>query len=456
MKTDTIAAIASGLIHSGIGIIRISGGSALETADKVFHKKGCRLADQPSHTIHYGFVYDEEEKLDEVMAVVMRAPKSYTGEDTVEIQCHGGPWLMKRILQSILRHGARLAEPGEFTKRAFLNGRIDLSQAEAVMGMIQAQNDFAKNASLSQLSGRLSEAVRDMRAKILYETAYVEAALDDPEHISLDGYEKRLADVLYPMIEQIRELIRTADNGIILAEGLRTVILGRPNAGKSTLLNQLVGEERAIVTDIAGTTRDTLEENIRIGGINLRLIDTAGIRKTEDRIEQIGVDRAMSKAKEADLLIYVVDSSDTLDESDDAIIRLLRGRKAFVLMNKTDLPSCVDQKELERKTGKPVICISAKEGTGISKLKSAIEEMFDLGEIGQEGQITITNIRHKEALVAALESLQMVRESLENHMPEDFYTIDMMDAYAALGQIIGESVGEDLVNEIFGKFCMGK
>ncbi|MDD6211829.1 MAG: tRNA uridine-5-carboxymethylaminomethyl(34) synthesis GTPase MnmE [Clostridiales bacterium] len=456
MKTDTIAAIASGLTHAGIGIIRISGECAIEITDRIFRMKDKKLKDQKSHTVHYGFIYDEEVQLDEVIVVLMRGPKSFTAEDVVEIQCHGGPWIMKRILEAVIKNGARIAEPGEFTKRAFLNGRIDLSQAEAVMSLIQSQNNFAQKASMDQLKGNVSGKIKELREKILYEIAFIEAALDDPEHISLDGYSDKLMDILNPIIEQVAELIRTADNGKMLSEGIKTVILGKPNAGKSSLLNQLVGEDRAIVTDIEGTTRDVLEETIRLNGISLRLIDTAGIRDTDDKIEQIGVEKAKEQAHKADLIIYVVDSSKQLDENDKQIMEILKGKKSLILMNKIDLTANITSDELEKLTDCPVICISAKEGTGISQLEKAIEDMFDVGSIGKEQQITITNVRHKTALMEAEESLLMVRESMEMGMTEDLFTIDLMNAYEALGRIIGESVEDDLVNEIFSKFCMGK
>lgn len=456
MNTDTIAAIASGLTQSGIGIIRISGSDAVAVADRVFFIKNKKLADMPSHTIHYGVIRSGGEKIDEGIALIMLAPHSYTAEDVVEIQCHGGPLVMRKTLQAVLQSGARLAEPGEFTKRAFLNGRIDLSQAEAVMDVIRAQNDFALHSSVSQLSGMLSEKIRKMRSEILYEVAHLEAALDDPEHLPLDGYSEHLADVLHQLISEISDLIRHAESSEKLSEGIRTVILGRPNAGKSSLLNCLLGEERAIVTDIAGTTRDTLEESIRLDGFSLRLVDTAGIRKTNNIVEKMGVSRAMQQAEDADLILYVVDSSSHLDENDKEIIHFLKGRKAIVLMNKSDLPPVLDRKQLMELTGQPVIAISAREGTGMEEFRQKAAELFDIGEIGKNDQIAVTSVRHREALADALHSLELVERSIDDQMPEDFYTIDLMDAYRSLGSIIGEEVGEDLINEIFSKFCMGK
>lgn len=363
---------------------------------------------------------------------------------------------MRRILEAVLRHGARPAEPGEFTKRAFLNGRMDLSQAEAVMGLIQSRNQYALQSSLSQLKGSVSRRVEKLREKILYETAYIESALDDPEHISLDGYGETLKNVLEPMIQEVEKLVASADNGRIVSEGVRTVILGKPNVGKSSLMNVLLGEERAIVTDIAGTTRDTLEEQISLRGITLKIVDTAGIRETEDLVEKIGVSRAREMADQADFLLYVVDGSCPLDENDSQIMELIRGRKAVVLLNKTDLELMVTQEELAARTGCPVIPVSAREETGIEELEKTIEELFYKGNLDFNDQVLITSVRHKTALEDTLASLKMVMQGLEEGVPEDCLTIDLMDAYRYLGMIVGESVEDDLVNEIFGKFCMGK
>ena len=456
MTSDTIAAISSGLSQSGIGVIRISGPDAVTVADRVFHMKGKTLAGQETHTIHYGWIYDDEEKLDEGLAMLMRGPHSFTAEDVVEIQCHGGPLVMKKILSAVVRHGARTAEPGEFSKRAFLNGRMDLSQAEAVMDLIRAENEFALDVSVRQLSGKLSDEIRKIRETLLYEIAFMEAAMDDPEHISLDGYPEKLSKILSDTDQKIRHLIDTAENGKRLSEGIRTVILGRPNAGKSSLLNQLLGEERAIVTEVAGTTRDILEETVHLGGFSLRVIDTAGIRNTEDTVEKIGVERARHQAEIADLIIYVVDSSDNPDESDREILSMLTNKPSIILMNKTDLPEIQNAETLKKETGLPVIRISAKDGTGMDLLVKQIETMFDLGHIRRNDQVTITNIRHQEALAEAEKSIRMTMDSLDAGMPEDFLTIDLMEAYTSLGKILGETLEEDLVNEIFSKFCMGK
>ena len=459
MKTDTIAAIATGMSNSGIGIVRISGDDALQVISRIYrNKKGepKNLSQVKSHTIHYGYIYDGEERLDEVLVMIMKGPNSYTAEDTVEIDCHGGVFIVKKILETVIRNGARTAEPGEFTKRAFLNGRIDLAQAEAVADVIQSTNEYALKSSVSQLAGSVSRKIRELREKILYEIAFIESALDDPEHISLDGYPERLLAALEPMVKQVERLLASCDDGRVMSEGIKTVILGKPNAGKSSLMNVLLGEERAIVTDIAGTTRDTLEEHINLQGISLHVVDTAGIRDTEDVVEKIGVNRAMKAAKGADLIIYVADGSRPLDESDREIMELIHDKKAIVLLNKTDLELTVDKEALEEQCGHRVIPISAKEEHGIGDLEKEIQSMFYHGEIAFNDQVYITNARHKEALEAALRSLRMVRSSVLDGMPEDFYSIDLADAYEQLGLILGEAVDDDVVNEIFSKFCMGK
>ena len=455
--TDTIAAISTGMTSSGIGIVRISGPDAVEIADKIYDSRnGKKLADMPTHTIHYGYIRDGEEFLDEVLVMLMRGPRSFTAEDTVEINCHGGVYAMNRILELVTRKGARLAEPGEFTKRAFLNGRIDLSQAEAVIDVINAKNEYALKSSVSQLKGSVLKAVREIREKIIYHIAYIESALDDPEHISLDGYPEQLEEQTEQWIEKITSLIASAENGKRMKEGIRTVIVGKPNAGKSSLLNVLLGEERAIVTDIAGTTRDVLEEQMSLSGISLNIIDTAGIRETEDVVEKIGVKKAKTYAKDADLVIYVVDSSTQLDENDEEIMELIRDRKAIVLLNKMDLDPVTTEEMIRERLDKPVIPISAKEEQGIDRLEQTIKDMFYDGNLSFNDQIYITNMRQKAALSEALESLKQVMTSIQNQMPEDFFSIDLMNAYEELGSITGESVGEDLVNEIFSKFCMGK
>ena len=458
MTSDTIAAIATALTNSGIGIIRVSGNEVFDIVDRIFRPKNKRkkLKEEKTYTVHYGHIQDGDEIIDEVLAIVMRGPHSYTAEDTVEIDCHGGVLVMKKILETVIKYGARMAEPGEFTKRAFLNGRIDLSQAEAVIDVINSKNNYALKSSVSQLSGSMSKKVKELREKLLFEIAFIESALDDPEHISLDGYPEKLKVTVNDMQEELNRAISTFDSGRVLSEGIRTVILGKPNAGKSSLMNVLVGEERAIVTDIAGTTRDTLEENIRLHGISLNIVDTAGIRETEDVVEKIGVDKARANADDADLLIYVVDGSCPLDENDYQIMNLIEGRKSIVLLNKTDLEMVLTPEEIKEKTGKEVVAVSAKEQRGIDLLEEKIKELFLSGEIDFNDEVMITNVRHKTAMSEALKSLSLVKQSIEDQMPEDFYSIDLMNAYEQLGTIIGESLEDDLVNEIFNKFCMGK
>lgn len=457
MITDTIAAISTGMTNSGIGIVRISGEEAFEIADRMYvSRSGKKLAYMPSHTIQYGFIQDRGEVIDEVLVMLMRGPRSFTAEDTVEINCHGGVYAMKRILELAIKCGARPAQPGEFTKRAFLNGRIDLSQAEAVIDVINAKNEYALKSSVSQLKGSVLKVIKEIREKIIYQIAFIESALDDPEHISLDGYPEELSEIVSDLERELKTLIDSSENGKRIKEGIKTVIVGKPNAGKSSLLNLLIGEERAIVTDIAGTTRDILEEQINVHGISLNIIDTAGIRDTEDIVEKIGVDKAKTYAKDADLIIYVVDSSTSLDENDYEIMDLIRDRKAIILLNKVDLTMVTTEELLKDKIDKQIIAVSAKEEQGIDNLENVLKEMFYDGEISFNDQIYITNIRQKTALMEALESLKKVQESILMDMPEDFFSIDLMSAYESLGSITGESVGEDLVNEIFSKFCMGK
>lgn len=511
MKTDTIAAIATGLTDSGIGIIRISGDRAVEIGDRLFSSPSGKkiLNNAESHRLYYGFFLN----IDEVMAVVMRAPRSFTGEDTVEIQCHGGVLVMRKILDAILKAGARLAEPGEFTKRAFLNGRMDLSMAEAVIDVIRSQNDYALESSFNQLKGMLSERVKGLRADIIHEIAFIESALDDPEHISLEGYTCGLTLKVDNLLDSLKALIATADNGRLIKEGIDTVIVGKPNAGKSSLLNLILGEDRAIVTDVAGTTRDVLQETVRLGEICLNVMDTAGIRSTDDVVERIGVEKAREYAGKADLILYVVDTSVSLDENDREIISFINreSKNVIVLLNKSDLANVVSEEDISclfsgfsaaaeavvSRTENGFLSVStesgiqfaagteefqpdsteiqsvpsgniancgkilmvkssAKNNEGLKELEEAIREMFFQGEIKSSNEPVITNMRHKEALQEAYDSLMLVKGSIQDGMPEDFYSIDLMSAYSALGRIIGEEVDDDLVNEIFSKFCLGK
>ena len=490
-ESGTIAAISTAMSNSGIGIVRMSGEEAVTIADRIYKgKKEKKLSEQPTHTIHYGYIVDGEDTIDEVLVMLIRGPHSYTGEDTVEINCHGGVYVVRRILETVIKYGARPAEPGEFTKRAFLNGKMDLSQAEAVGDLISSKNEYALRSSVSQLKGNIKTEIQKIREEILYHTAFIETALDDPEHISVDGYGEKLEVVVEEHMKSLKHLLSTCDDGRMIKEGIKTVIVGKPNAGKSSLLNVLLGEERAIVTEIAGTTRDVLEEHMNLQGISLNIVDTAGIRDTEDVVEKIGVDRAKENVKDADLIMYVIDASAPLDENDDDIMRMIHGRKAIILLNKADLSTILGKDEIKKKYAEvnsvkyngnlneteantessisrrlekagdadfpAIIEISAKNGQGIGELEQKLKEMFFEGKISFNDEIYITNVRHKTALNNAYEALKKVKESIDMGMPEDFYSIDLMDAYEELGSITGETIGEDLVNEIFSKFCMGK
>ena len=422
MKTDTIAAIATGMSNAGISIIRISGSEAFTIIDKIYKSKGGnkKLSSMESHTVHYGYITDNEEVIDEVMVVLMRGPRSYTKEDSIEIDCHGGITVTKRVLETVIKYGARPAEPGEFTKRAFLNGRIDLSQAEAVIDIINAKNNMALENSMSQLKGNVLNKIKDIRSSILLDVAFIEAALDDPEHMSLDGFSEKLKSNVISQRKDIDQLLKSADNGRLIKEGIRTVILGKPNAGKSSLLNILVGEEKAIVTDIAGTTRDVLEETINLNGICLNVFDTAGIRDTEDIVEKIGVDKAKNIAQSADLIIYVVDGSSPLDENDYEIIEFIKDKKALVLLNKSDLDLVINAEEISNITNKKVIKVSAREEIGIDAMEKEITDMFFLGKLQFNDEVYITSVRQKTALKEAYDSLNQVLDSIEMGMPEDF------------------------------------
>ena len=457
---ETIAAISTGMTNSGISIVRISGDEAFLVIDKIYRGKAT-LSGAMSHTIHYGFIVDMGDTIDEVLVSIMRAPRTFTGEDTVEINCHGGMFVTQKILATVIKNGARLAQPGEFTKRAFLNGKMDLTQAESVMDVIQSQNEYALHSSIGQLKGNLKRKIEGMREMILYHTAYIETALDDPEHVDMENYGKELLPVIEKISEDVRRLIESADAGRLMKEGINTVILGKPNVGKSSLLNALSGYDRASVTNIEGTTRDVLEEQVRVGGIVLNLMDTAGIRETSDEIEKIGVDRALKYAEDADLILYVVDASRSLDENDEKILDYIYDRKFVILLNKSDLNVQKTQEILQNRIKEKyeenfIINISAKNGTGIEEFVEMLKKICFRGELRLNEEVYITNLRQKEALQRAREALGKVEESIGMGMPEDFYSIDMMDAYEALGTITGETVGEDLINEIFSKFCMGK
>ena len=454
----TIAAIATSTMSSGgISVIRLSGEDAIKIADKIFKSvKGIKLTDVASHTVHYGHIVSNEKVIDEVLVIVMRAPNTYTREDVVEIDCHGGILVTRKVLEACIDAGASPAQPGEFTKRAFLNGRIDLSQAEAVIDVINSKNDYALKSSVNQLDGVLSRKIRKIREIIINHVAYIEAALDDPEHISLDNYVDNVKNDVDNCVNIVDNLVKNAENGRIMHDGINTVILGKTNAGKSSLLNALAKEERAIVTDIEGTTRDVLEEQINIGGITLNLIDTAGIRKTEDIVENIGVEKAKKIALNADLIIYVVDGSRPLDNNDTEIMELIKEKKVIVLLNKSDIGQIVSKNDLNCLSCYDIISISAKEETGLDKLEDSIKNLFFTGDITSNEEIYITNARHKSLLKEALNSLKLVSEGIDNGVSEDFLTIDLMNGYEKLGLIIGEAVEDDLADQIFSKFCMGK
>ena len=459
---DTIAAICTALSPSGIGIIRISGDEAITITDKIFKTPGNKkLSDAPTHTIHYGHIVDGNEIVDEVLVMLMRGPKSYTTEDVVEIDCHGGILVLKKVFNLLISNGARPSEPGEFTKRAFLNGRIDLTGAEAVMDLISSKSEMARKNSISVLKGGMYSIIKDLREEILYYIAKIEAALDDPEHMSLEGFEEELNDKISDINNKIDKLIKSYDSGKILKEGINTAIIGKPNAGKSSVLNMILDEERAIVTEIEGTTRDTLEETVNIGGVTLNLIDTAGIRETGDLVEKIGIERAKAAVENADLVIYVADTSRDTDSMDDQIIALIDGKKSICLLNKTDLPRETTKQELnahfEGSNTRPVfIETCAKTGEGKEELINVIKDLFFSGEISYNDEIIVSSLRQKNELSNAYESLKKVSDSIENGMPEDFLSIDLMSAYSALGEIIGEEVSDDLVDKIFSEFCMGK
>ena len=445
-ENDTIAAISTGLSAGGIGIVKISGPEAIDIADKIFRDgagRGHRLMEMSANTIKHGYIYKENTLIDEVLVTVMKAPHTYTAENVVEINCHGGILVTRKVLETVIEAGARPAAPGEFTKRAFLNGRIDLSQAEAVMDIISSDSEYALKSSVSQLKGSVKKKIEKLRGQILYEMAYIESAIDDPENYELTGYSDTLLKKIEDIKEEIRSMYETADEGRYIKDGILTVILGSPNVGKSSLLNALSGHERAIVTDIAGTTRDILEDKINIGGFTLRILDTAGIRDTEDKIEKIGVEKAKEAAKQADLILYVTESEA------DRIPDEYKGKKLIILRNKTDL-------EGRKAADSDILNISAKTGQGIDNLIKKIKEMFFAGELKFNEEVYITNARHRDLLAKAIKSLELVHESIKKGVSEDFYTIDLMDAYSYLGNIIGADTGEDLVNEIFEKFCMGK
>ena len=459
MDNDTIAAIATALSPSGIGIIRMSGAESFSITDKIFKTKSGKclnISSKPTHTIHYGYIYDGDEAVDEVLVMKMDGPRSYTAEDTIEINCHGGPYLMKRVLDIVIKYGARAADPGEFTKRAFMNGRIDLTEAESVMELISSKNEFARRNSLRTLRGSVYKIIEELREKILHETAFIEAALDDPEHYDLDGYPPQLRKIVIGLIDNVSELLENSGSGKLLADGIQTVIVGKPNAGKSSLLNMLLGEEKAIVTDVAGTTRDAVEANLKLGEIVLNIVDTAGIRDTDDTVESIGVDKSKKLADEAELILYVIDSSVPLDENDKEIIDIISGHNVIVILNKSDLETVVSEEDINDMLECPIVSASAKDEKGIEELKNSVEKMFFDGVLEHNDEVYITNKRQIESLKNVKESLKLVINSIDSQMSEDLFSIDLMDAYNCLGSIIGEDTDDDLADKIFSDFCMGK
>ncbi len=455
--TETIAAISTAVAPSGIAIVRVSGDDAIEIADKIyFSKNEKKLSSQKGNTIHYGWIKDKDEIIDEVLVSVFRSPHSYTGENSVEINCHGGVIAVNKILDAVIGAGAKIAAPGEFTKRAYLNGRMDISEAEAVMDIISAKSEYALQSSVSQLNGGLSRKISTIREKLIYELAFIESALDDPEHISIEGYSEKLYKILIEIIDKLEKIRDTSKKGKYIEEGIKTVILGKPNVGKSSLLNMMSGRKRAIVTEIPGTTRDIIEETVQIGKAALRMIDTAGIHESDDKVEKIGIELAWEKAKEADLILYVIDSSDVLNDNDREILKNIKNKKGILLLNKIDKEQKVTREDVSNISDFPIIEISAKEEIGEEEIKNTIEEMFFDGEITFNDEVFITNARHKRLLDESISSLLLVKKSIEDKMPEDFYSIDLMGAISALDNIIGGNLSEDLVNEIFSKFCMGK
>lgn len=468
MEEKTIVGIASAA-GGGIGIIRVSGSESMKIVDSIFHPGKFNneenealidksyLQQQKSHTIHYGFIIDgNNEVVDEVMVSVMKAPATYTREDVVEINCHGGNYILQRVMQLLLEKGAFLAEPGEFTKRAFLNGRIDLSQAEAVMKMISSKNEFALQSAVKQLDGSVSKYIQQIREQILYEMGRIESALDDPEHYDLTGYSDELFDKTEQQIVSLQRLLDRFENGRMKSEGINTVIVGKPNAGKSSLMNILLDEDRAIVTDIAGTTRDALQESVRLGGLMLNLIDTAGIHNTEDTVEKIGVDRAKQYIEQADFILFVVDGSEEWSDEDEQILPLIAQKKGIILLNKADLKAKVSELFLKDKLSWDTIAFSNETKQGLQQLEQYITDKFERGDLQFNDQICLTSIRHKNAVMQAVNALHRVEQSIKDGMPEDFFTIDLMEAYQQLGLINGDTATEDLVNKIFEEFCMGK
>lgn len=457
---DTIAAIATSSQNGSISVIRISGKQSLDYVSMIFYNRDGKKIDLnlcETHTIHYGFIRDDGGKwIDEVFVMIMRQPRSYTSENVVEIQCHGGYLICQLILELLVKKGVRLAEPGEFTKRAFLNGRLDLSQAESVMDVIQSKSELALNHSLMQLRGSIKEKIIELRNLLLEDIAFLEAALDDPEHLSLDGFSDQIKEHMVYLKKEVDHLLKNSQNGRIIREGIYTAIIGKPNVGKSSFLNCILREDRAIVTDIPGTTRDTLEEDVHIGSALLHLIDTAGIRNTEDKIESIGIEKAKRSIERADFVICIFDGEKPIEEEDRFILEQSREKKGVVLLNKSDKKVVLTPKMIASLTDKKCFYFSAKTGEGLRELEKYLNELFMSETVSYDDEVYITNLRQKEALIETKTSIEQLFQSIRDGMPEDLYTIDLTNAYESLGKIIGETVEEDIINKIFKDFCMGK
>ncbi|WP_089852673.1 tRNA uridine-5-carboxymethylaminomethyl(34) synthesis GTPase MnmE [Halolactibacillus miurensis] len=458
MELDTIAAISTPLGEGAIAIVRLSGDEALTIANKMYRGKDLTTVD--SHTIHYGRIVepDTEEMIEEVMVSVMREPKTFTREDVVEINCHGGLASVNRLLELALYHGARLAEPGEFTKRAFLNGRIDLSQAEAVMDLIRAKTDKAMHVAVRQLDGKLSKLITRLRQQLIETVAHVEVNIDYPEY---DDVEEMTLNLLKERIalvsDEIIKLLAMAKQGKILREGISTAIIGRPNVGKSSLMNALVQENKAIVTDIPGTTRDIIEEYVNVRGVPLKLVDTAGIRETEDLVEKIGVERSRQVLNEADLILLVLNNNDVLTDEDRQLLEIVRDMEVIVLINKTDLEATLDHDEVKRLIdGKPVVTTSLIEEAGIDQLEQAIADTFFTGGIESSDLSYVSNARHIQLLNQAKQSLSEADMAIDSEMPLDLIQIDVTRAWELLGEIIGDTVQDSLIDQLFSQFCLGK
>ncbi|MFP3916577.1 tRNA uridine-5-carboxymethylaminomethyl(34) synthesis GTPase MnmE [Lysinibacillus telephonicus] len=461
MEYDTIAAISTPMGEGAIAIVRLSGDDAVMIADKIFKApSGKKLTEEKTHTIHYGHLIDPttEEVVEEVMVSLMRAPKTFTREDVIEINCHGGIVSVNRVLQLVLKNGARLAEPGEFTKRAFLNGRIDLSQAEAVMDLIRAKTDRAMNVALGQMDGKLSRLIGDLRQALIETLAHVEVNIDYPEY---DDVEEMTIPVLLEKCTWVRneiaKLLQTSTQGKILREGLSTVILGRPNVGKSSLLNSLVHENKAIVTDVAGTTRDIIEEYVNVRGVPLRLVDTAGIRETEDIVERIGVERSRQVLKEADLILLVLNSAENLTEEDERLFETIKNMDFIVVVNKTDLPRKIDlEKVKELANGRPIVTTSILQEQGVIELEEAIAKTFFEGQVESSDLTYVSNARHIALLHQAKATIEDAINAAESGVPVDMIQIDVTKTWELLGEIVGDTVQESLINQLFSQFCLGK